>query len=240
MKNSVGKLLLFTVVFTFIWGWRIWWISFFSLSPQHTLNTADLIDPENRFFTETIAVYDNRNVPIPYEIAPSETKSPVTQTSQKKQILGVQNLYKWIEIDLSAQRLYAYENGNMIYNFLISSGKWNKTPTGRFQIWIKLRATKMEGGRKELGTYYYLPNVPYVMFFTNVSVPKYLGYGIHGTYWHSNFGHPMSHGCINMKTEEAELLYYWAGPELGGRSSIYASAENQGTEVIIYGVSPLN
>jgi lipoprotein-anchoring transpeptidase ErfK/SrfK len=38
----------------------------------------------------------------------------------------------------------------------------------------------------------------------------YRGYGIHGTYWHSNFGHPMSHGCINLPTEEAEWLFHWA------------------------------
>ncbi|MBZ5574334.1 MAG: L,D-transpeptidase, partial [Acidobacteriia bacterium] len=33
-----------------------------------------------------------------------------------------------------------------------------------------------------------LPNVPYTQYF-------YQGYGLHGTYWHHNFGTPMSHGC---------------------------------------------
>ena len=35
-------------------------------------------------------------------------------------------------------------------------------------------------------------------------------YGIHGTYWHHNFGTPMSHGCVNMLTEDAGWLYDWA------------------------------
>jgi lipoprotein-anchoring transpeptidase ErfK/SrfK len=53
------------------------------------------------------------------------------------------------------------------------------------------------------GPGYYLPGVPYTMYF-------YKGYGLHGTYWHSNFGTPMSHGCVNLKTEDAGWLYNWA------------------------------
>ena len=53
------------------------------------------------------------------------------------------------------------------------------------------------------GPGYYLPDVPYVMYF-------YDGYGLHGTYWHSNFGTPMSHGCVNLSIPDAEWLYNWA------------------------------
>ena len=53
------------------------------------------------------------------------------------------------------------------------------------------------------GPGYYLPNVPYTMYF-------YQGYGLHGTYWHHNFGTPMSHGCVNLATPDAEWLYNWA------------------------------
>ncbi len=155
-------------------------------------------------------------------------------------VLGVNNSNKRIEVDLSTQTLRAFEDDKKVYEFLISSGKWGKTPTGTFRIWGKFRYTKMEGGRKELNTYYYLPNVPFVMFFENEKVPAARGFGIHGTYWHSNFGHPMSHGCINMKTEEAGIIYNWAGPELGDKKSIRSTADNLGTEVIIYGVAPKN
>jgi hypothetical protein len=97
----------------------------------------------------------------------------------------------------------------------------------------------MSGGSKELRTYYSLPNVPFTMFFANDEVPAARGFGIHGTYWHDNFGHPMSHGCINMKTEEAELIYNWAGPVTGDKNYTKASKENLGTEVVIYGTAPL-
>ncbi|MDP2632543.1 MAG: L,D-transpeptidase [Candidatus Curtissbacteria bacterium] len=110
---------------------------------------------------------------------------------------------KWIEIDLSEQRLYMKENGNNVNSFLISSGKWSPTPTGEWRIWTKLRYTRMRGGSKALGTFYDLPNVPYTMYY-------YQGYGIHGAYWHNNFGQPMSHGCINMRPEEAGIVFNWA------------------------------
>ena len=153
-------------------------------------------------------------------------------------VLGQTDAHKRIEIDLANQRLYAYEDDRMVYNFLVSTGKWNRTPTGKFHIWIKLRYCLMHGGSKALHTYYYLPNVPFVMYFYNWQYPKWQGYGIHGTYWHDNFGHPMSHGCINMKTEEVALLYYWAQPDLKGRESIRATNDNPGTELIIYGQAP--
>jgi lipoprotein-anchoring transpeptidase ErfK/SrfK len=53
------------------------------------------------------------------------------------------------------------------------------------------------------GEGYYLPDVPYTMYF-------YKDYGIHGTYWHDNFGTPMSPGCINMSKDDAEIVYNWA------------------------------
>ncbi|OGD88519.1 hypothetical protein A2693_03725 [Candidatus Curtissbacteria bacterium RIFCSPHIGHO2_01_FULL_40_12] len=128
-----------------------------------------------------------------------------TVASLRSDILGEQTNEgeRWIEIDLSDQRLYLKEGNNTAGNFLISSGKWAPTPTGEWRIWTKLRYTRMTGGSKALGTYYNLPNVPYTMYY-------YRGYGIHGAYWHNNFGHPMSHGCINMKPEEAGIAFNWA------------------------------
>ena len=32
----------------------------------------------------------------------------------------------------------------------------------------------------------------------------------HGTFWHDNFGRPMSHGCVNLSTPMSEWLYGWA------------------------------
>lgn len=110
---------------------------------------------------------------------------------------------KAIIVDLSEQKLYMKEGGRTVGSFLVSTGKWAPTPTGQWPIWIKLRYTRMRGGSKALGTFYDLPNVPYTMYF-------YQGYGIHGAYWHNNFGQPMSHGCVNMRPAEAGIVYNWA------------------------------
>lgn len=157
--------------------------------------------------------------------------------SDSKAVLGETSSNKHIYIDLSAQKLYAKEGDRIIYEFLVSTGKWGRTPTGDFMTWVKLRYTRMTGGNKSIGTYYDLPNVPYVMYFANSEVPKWKGYGIHGAYWHNNFGHPMSHGCINVKPEEAGLLYAWANPQ-SGDNSVYVDANNPGTPITIYGTAP--
>lgn len=143
-----------------------------------------------------------------------DDQTDVLGKSKKKKSSGE----KRIEVDLSKQTLYTYEGSKKIHSYLISSGKWYPTPTGAYKIWTKLRYTVMSGGSKALNTYYYLPNVPYVMYF-------YGGYGIHGTYWHSNFGHPMSHGCVNMRTDQAGEVFNWA---------------DVGTKVVIYGKAPNN
>ena len=54
-----------------------------------------------------------------------------------------------------------------------------------------------------LGYDYYLPNVPYVQYF-------YRDYAIHGTYWHNNFGTPMSHGCVNLTIPDSQWIFNWA------------------------------
>lgn len=156
-----------------------------------------------------------------------------------KKLLGTSTAQnKHIYVDLTHQKLYAYEGNDLVYTFLISSGKWHYTPTGNFRIWIKLRYTRMTGGDPAIGTYYDLPNVPYTMFFYNDEYPKHMGYGLHGTYWHHNFGHPMSHGCVNMKTEDAEKIYYWSNPQVLGLTT-FASDDNPGTPITIYGVTPV-
>ncbi|MBN1263108.1 MAG: L,D-transpeptidase [Candidatus Pacebacteria bacterium] len=147
---------------------------------------------------------------------------------KKGAVLGTSAPERWVEVDLSEQRLFAYEGDQLVWDFAVSTGKWAKTPTGDFRVWLKLKYTKMSGGSKEKRTYYYLPNVPYVMYF-------YQGYGLHGTYWHQNFGEPMSHGCVNMATPEVEKIFYWSSPVLPpGKKSVRATKDNPGMRVVIH------
>ena len=105
---------------------------------------------------------------------------------------------RWIDVNLSQQMVYAYEGDIIVNSFLTSTGTWQTpTVTGSYKIYVKYASTTMSGPG------YYLPNVPWTMYF-------YKGYGIHGTYWHNNFGVPMSHGCVNLSIPDAQWLYNWA------------------------------
>lgn len=149
------------------------------------------------------AIFLNKNVAKSQILADANILGEQTQASGEK----------WIEVDLSDQRLYMKEGDRIVGNFLVSTGKWYPTPTGEWRIWTKLRYTRMRGGSKILGTFYDLPNVPFTMYY-------YKGYGIHGAYWHNEFGRPRSHGCVNMKPEEAGIVYSWA--QVGTRVVIHS------------------
>lgn len=172
-----------------------------------------------------IAYFENQPiVPDFQEISPL----PESLALEREAVLGVTTDDRWIEIDLSEQRLKAHDGQRVVYNFLVSTGKWGRTPTGTYHVYQKLKYTKMSGGSRELHTYYYLPNVPYVMYF-------YKGFGMHGTYWHQNFGQPMSHGCINLATPDAEKLFYWSSPVLPeGQKVVQATKDNPGIKVVIH------
>lgn len=105
---------------------------------------------------------------------------------------------RWIEVNLSEQTLTAWQGDIAVMHTYISSGR-SPTPTvtGHFKIGRKYSSQRM------VGPGYDLPGVPWVMYF-------YGGYAIHGAYWHNNFGHPMSHGCVNMTPGESQILYNWA------------------------------
>ncbi len=135
---------------------------------------------------------------------------------------------KWIDVDLSEQLVVAYENGVPLRAFVISSGLPQfPTVKGTFRIWAKTAAQTMSGGSRAGGDFYNLPNVQWVSYF-------YQDYGLHGAYWHDNFGQPMSHGCVNMRNEDAEWLFFWSGPVWSGETWVRSSADNPGTLVIVH------
>jgi len=111
---------------------------------------------------------------------------------------------KHIYVDLAKQRLYAYERGRLIKSFLISSGKVGfDTPIGKFYIFKKRPLVRMSWFYgPDNPNNYDLPNVPDVMSFKGP-------FTIHGAYWHNNWGHKMSHGCVNVSLPNADWLYQW-------------------------------
>ena len=129
---------------------------------------------------------------------PSPTKRPSVSWEYSTDPNELADEGRWIDVDLSEQKVTAYDGASQVRSFIVSTGTaQHPTVTGQFRVWIKLSSTPMAGPG------YYLPGVPWTMYF-------YRGYALHGTYWHSNFGTPMSHGCVNLTIAEAEWLYNFA------------------------------
>lgn len=135
---------------------------------------------------------------------------------------------RWIDVDLSEQRVVAYEGTTPVNSFIISSGRaGTPTVTGTFRIWAKVPIQDMSGGNRAAGDYYYLEDVQHVQYF-------FEDYAFHGTYWHNNFGTPMSRGCINMRNEDAKWLFDWASPHTNGAGWLMSSDTDPGTLVVVH------
>jgi lipoprotein-anchoring transpeptidase ErfK/SrfK len=187
------------------------WTATPTVTPTDTPTTTPSITPTPEFTSTPLPT----DTPLPTEtpgmmevaIVP-DTPTPVRPPT-KEYVAPTQQAYvppgsnggngaRWIDVNLSQQRVYAYEGDVVVNSFIASTGTWQTpTVTGKYKIYVKYVSTTMAGPG------YNLPNVPYTMYF-------YKGYGIHGTYWHNNFGTPMSHGCVNLSITNAEWLYYWA------------------------------
>ena len=123
---------------------------------------------------------------------------------------------KRIDVNLTTQMLTALEYDKPVFEAKISSGIATTrkpgqistiTPKGDFRIFEKKPSVHMGNGNLFADVDdYELPGVSWVMYFTE------FGHAFHGTFWHDNFGAPMSHGCINMRTSEARWLFRWALP----------------------------
>jgi hypothetical protein len=115
---------------------------------------------------------------------------------------------KRILVSLEKQRLEAYEGDQPVFQVRVSTGRpYMETPSGEFRINRKCPSKHMgDGGLTSDRDAYELVGVPWVSFFHNNGV------AFHGTFWHDNFGVPMSQGCVNMRNEDAKWLFRWCTP----------------------------
>jgi lipoprotein-anchoring transpeptidase ErfK/SrfK len=192
------------------------------------------------------AIFDNKPIRM---ISKEETESILATAKEEKtlamsgsnsQVLGTTNdagQEKWIEVDLSDFKLYAWEGDTKVFEFSTSTGRRGyETPTGEFSVWRKVRSQRYKGGTPGTSSYYNLPNVPYSLFFYNDSVIKWKGYAIHGAYWHTDFGEKnRSSGCVNLSPMDAGRLYTWAGPNMpDGVGAVNTTDENPGPRIVIH------
>ena len=117
---------------------------------------------------------------------------------------GVEN-GRWIEINLYEQTLSVYENNQLQFATLVSTGyEPYYTQPGLFQIQQKIDYETMTGAFATGKTdYYLLEDVPWTMYYDG---PR----ALHGAYWRTLFGYEASHGCVNLSVGDAHWLYNWA------------------------------
>lgn len=157
----------------------------------------------------------------PEEIAPISPEVPLQD--------------KRIEVSISEQTLRAFERDMLVLEARVSTGVETvgkpsngiptDTPYGAFRVNRKMPVRHMGNGDLVSNlTNYELPGVPWVCFFVSTGV------ALHGAYWHANFGRRMSHGCVNMRPEDAKWIYRWTLPA-GGVTDWYV--ESPGTKITV-------
>ena len=115
---------------------------------------------------------------------------------------------RWIDVDLDAQILVAFEGDVPVYATMVSSGgKDTPTETGVYRMWLKESEADMKGLNGE--DPYSVATVPWTQFFSPEK-----GLALHTAYWHDQFGHPRSHGCVNLAPRDARWLYFWSDPQV--------------------------
>ncbi|MFP3854922.1 MAG: L,D-transpeptidase [Anaerolineales bacterium] len=135
---------------------------------------------------------------------------------------------RWISIDLHEQTVSAYENGELVYATIASTGLrgWWTQP-GTFQVYAKLETDTMSGAfEADRSDYYYLQDVPWVLYYDQARA-------IHGAYWHNGYGYPRSHGCVNLSLTDSHWFFNWA--EEGTWVHVYDPTGETPTDEELYG-----
>lgn len=112
---------------------------------------------------------------------------------------------RWVHVDREQSVLTAYEGDRWVYAALVSvgtPGSWRASDPGLFHVYAKHRHAPMSHPGE-----YDVEAVPDVLFYNR-------GEALHGAFWHDDFGHPVTYGCVNLSLTDARWLFAWAPPEL--------------------------
>ncbi|HZO13124.1 MAG TPA: L,D-transpeptidase, partial [Polyangiaceae bacterium] len=140
---------------------------------------------------------------------------------------------KWIDISIQRQVLVLYEGKKPIFATMVSTGKdgigdpetTHSTPRGIFRIRDKHVTATMSS--QQLGEEFELTDVPWTQYFQH-------GYALHAAYWHSEFGRPRSHGCVNLSPLDAYRIFQWTTPELADNWHGVEAGETMGSGTLLY------
>lgn len=139
---------------------------------------------------------------------------PITQDDLKPLSPEIED--KRIQVDVTHQTLSCFENNSEIFFCRVSTGakfdmygnpvdKWS-TPVGQHRVTRKYISLQMSGGTTGAG--YDLPGIAWTSIFATGGV------AVHSTFWHNNYGDPVSHGCVNCSPEDAKWIFRWTSPEV--------------------------
>ena len=143
---------------------------------------------------------------------------------------------KMILVNASYQTLTCYEGKSEVYFARVSTGgkyDYLGNPTDKYATPLglnhvvnrKYTSIHMEGGSAASGTGYDIFGVAWTSIFASGGV------AVHSTYWHNNYGEPMSHGCVNAAPDDAKWVFRWTQPEVPYESGIVEVQGYTGTKV---------
>ena len=111
---------------------------------------------------------------------------------------------RWVDVDLTAQVVNFHAGDQLVYTALMASGvPPNYTTPGTWGIFRRVVDERMRGGSEENGDLYDLSNVYFTQYFTRTWI------GLHYAYWHDEFGSRQSHGCVNMRLDDARWAWHF-------------------------------
>jgi len=240
---ETGQLSEVTVPYTIAYrysawqGWQPWQGSRFYYQTTHWITGIDEGPDGKPWYQLTSEIDANLKYFVPtahLRPIPDEELTPISPE--------VPDHEKRIEVQLNKQLFLAYEYDQVVKTARISSGiprprrspdeLPTATPRGRHRIFSKMPNKHMGSvtGNPDAanGDSYSLPGVPWTCFFLNPG-----GYAFHGTYWHNNFGVQMSHGCVNMRNEDAKWLFRWCTPKFKTPIESHSDWERRGYGTVV-------
>ncbi len=149
--------------------------------------------------------------------------------------VGLKAGEKWVDVNVKQQTLVAFEGDRPVYATAVSTGKKDEeneeknheTKPGTFRVWQKHIAATMDGDVASDGPYS-IEDVPWIMYFDH-------SVALHAAFWHTDFGHMRSHGCVNMAPLDARTMFAWTDPQLPeGWHGVDATNENPGTRIVVH------
>ncbi len=145
-----------------------------------------------------------KNQPLTFVLTARVVPFQIVSTS-----LTSLDIARYIEVDISKQRLWVWQDKRVIYETPVTTGATGAgfaTATGMFSIYSKQTNRHLRGYR--YGWDYDV--------FVKYWMPFYQGYGLHDASWrHGKFGgqdyyYNGSHGCVNLPDAAAAFIYNWA------------------------------